>query len=66
MNQDVKTSALPEHILYLCTCVAWAAKGDLQRLETAVVQALDRSVTVNELKGAFAQLYRLNAYHRYG
>ena len=59
---ETNLSALTERILYLCAC---AAKGDLQRLETAVAQALDRSVTVNELKDAFAQLYRLNAHHRY-
>jgi len=57
MNQDVKTSALPERILYLCTCVAWAAKGDLQCLEKAVPQALARSVTVNELNDAQDSTY---------
>ena len=56
-NMETNPSAIPERILYLCTCVAWAAKGDLQRLETAVAQALDRSVTVNELNDAQDSTY---------
>ena len=51
---ETTTSALPERILYLCACVAWAAKGDLQHLATAIPQALDHGVTINELKDAFA------------
>ena len=64
MNQDVKTSALPERILHLCTCVTWAAKGDLEHLETAIPQALDHGVTINELKDAFAQLYAYAGFPR--
>ena len=64
MNQDVKTSALPERILYLCTCVAWAAKGNLEHLATAVPQALDHGVTINELKDALAQLYAYAGFPR--
>ena len=63
-NMETTTSALPERILYLCTCVAWAAKGDLQHLETAVPQALDHGVTINELKDAFAQLYAYAGFPR--
>ena len=58
------TSALPERILYLCACAAWAAKGDLEHLETAVPQALDHGVTINELKDAFAQLYAYAGFPR--
>lgn len=43
---ETTTSALPERVLYLCACVAWAAKGDLEHLETAVPQALDHGVTI--------------------
>ena len=50
--------------MYLCTCVAWAAKGDLEHLETAVPQALDHGVTINELKDAFAQLYAYAGFPR--
>ena len=58
------TSALPERILYLCTCAAWAAKGDLEHLATALPQALDHGVTINELKDAFAQLYAYAGFPR--
>ena len=61
---ETTTSALPERVLYLCTCVAWAAKGDLEHLEKAVPQALDHGVTINELKDAFAQLYAYAGFPR--
>ena len=63
-HMETTTSALPERILYLCACVAWAAKGDLEHLETAVPQALDHGVTINELKDAFAQLYAYAGFPR--
>jgi len=63
-HMETTTSALPERILYLCTCVAWAAKGDLEHLETAVPQTLDHGVTINELKDAFAQLYAYAGFPR--
>ncbi|MBQ4390768.1 MAG: hypothetical protein II827_01995 [Paludibacteraceae bacterium] len=47
---ETTISALPERVLYLCACAAWAAKGDLEHLETAIPQALDHGVTINELK----------------
>ena len=61
---EITTSALPERILYLCACAAWAAKGDLEHLETAIPQALDHGVTINELKDAFAQLYAYAGFPR--
>ena len=61
---ETTTSALSERVLYLCACVAWAAKGDLEHLETAVPQALDHGVTINELKDAFAQLYAYAGFPR--
>ena len=63
-NMETNPSALPESILYLCTCAAWAAKGDLEHLETAVPQALDHGVTINEMKDAFAQLYAYAGFPR--
>ena len=63
-HMETTTSALPERILYLCACVAWAAKGDLEHLETSVPQALDHGVTINELKDAFAQLYAYAGFPR--
>ena len=61
---ETTTSALPERVLYLCACVAWAAKGDLEHLETAIPQALDHGVTINELKDAFSQLYAYAGFPR--
>ena len=63
-NMETTTSALPEHVLHLCACVAWAAKGDLQHLATAIPQALDHGITINELKDAFAQLYAYAGFPR--
>jgi len=63
-HMETTTSALPERILYLCACAAWAAKGDLEHLETVVPQALDHGVTINELKDAFAQLYAYAGFPR--
>ena len=63
-HMGTTTSALPERILYLCACAAWAAKGDLEHLETAVPQALDHGVTINALKDAFAQLYAYAGFPR--
>ena len=61
---ETTTSALPERILHLCACAAWAAKGDLEHLETAIPQTLDHGVTINELKDAFAQLYAYAGFPR--
>lgn len=61
---EITTSALPERVLYLCACAAWAAKGDLEHLATAIPQALDHGVTINELKDAFAQLYAYAGFPR--
>ena len=63
-HMETTTSALPERVLYLCACAAWAAKGDLEHLETAIPQALDHGVTINELKDAFAQLYAYAGFPR--
>ena len=50
-NMGTTTSALLEHVLYLCACAAWAAKGDLDGVmpqfeghkECAVFMATSRS-----------------------
>ena len=63
-NMETNPSALQERILYLCACAAWAAKGELEHLGTAIPQALDHGVTINELKDAFAQLYAYAGFPR--
>jgi len=48
----------------LAACAALEAQGDLVRLEIAVTDALDKGVTVNELKEAFSQLYAYTGFPR--
>lgn len=55
---------LSERTLLLCACAAWEAIGDLKRLRTAVTTALDKGVTINEIKDAFAQLYAYTGFPR--
>ena len=51
-------------MLLLCGCASLEAKGDLQRLDLAIREALDNNVSVNELKDAFAQLYAYTGFPR--
>ena len=48
----------------LAACACLMAQGDLVRLEPAVHMALDKGVTVNELKEAFSQLYAYTGFPR--
>ena len=48
----------------LAVCACLMAQGDLERLEPAVHSALDKGVTVNELKEAFSQLYAYTGFPR--
>ena len=41
----------------LAACACLMAQGNTERLEPAVRSALDKGVTINELKEAFSQLY---------
>lgn len=60
----METKTLSRRMLLLCACAALEARGDLQRLDTAVREALDGGVSVNELKDAFAQLYAYTGFPR--
>lgn len=51
-------------MLLLCGCASLEAKGDLQRLDLAIREALAGGVSVNELKDAFAQLYAYTGFPR--
>ena len=53
-----------QRMLLLCACSALEARGDLMRLDSAIRQALDGGVTVNELKDAFSQLYAYTGFPR--
>lgn len=59
-NNDVLT---PRQ-LALAECACLEARGDMERLDTAVRKALDSGVSVNELKEAFSQLYAYTGFPR--
>lgn len=48
----------------LATIAALEAQGDLVRLEPAIREALDKGVTINEIKEAFSQLYAYTGFPR--
>ena len=60
----VNSQTLTERQQGLAACACLMAQGDLERLEPAVRQALDKGVTVNELKEAFSQLYAYTGFPR--
>ena len=64
MMTTVNTQTLTERQKGLATCACLMAQGDLVRLEPAVHMALDKGVTVNELKEAFSQLYAYTGFPR--
>lgn len=60
----MNTTILPQRMLLICACAALEAKGDLERLSTAIGEALDGGVSINQLKDAFAQLYAYTGFPR--
>jgi alkylhydroperoxidase/carboxymuconolactone decarboxylase family protein YurZ len=60
----MKEEILSQRMLLLCGCASLEAKGDLQRLDLAIREALAGGVSVNELKDAFAQLYAYTGFPR--
>lgn len=60
----MKEEILSQRMLLLCACAALEARGDLQRLDAAIRDALDGGVSVNELKDAFAGLYAYTGFPR--
>jgi len=60
----VNGQTLTERQKGLAACACLMAQGDLVRLEPAVRQALDKGVTINELKEAFSQLYAYTGFPR--
>ena len=47
----------------LSACACLMAQGDLERLEPTVRMALNKGVTINELKEAFSQLLPTQDFH---
>ncbi len=64
MMTTVNSQTLTERQKGLAACACLMAQGDLVRLEPAVHMALDKGVTVNELKEAFSQLYAYTGFPR--
>ena len=60
----METALLPKPMLLLCACAALEARGDLQNLSSAVHEALDAGVSINQMKDAFAQLYAYTGFPR--
>ena len=64
MMTTIEAQTLTERQKGLAACACLMAQGDLVRLEPAVRMALDKGVTVNELKEAFSQLYAYTGFPR--
>ncbi|WP_073228257.1 carboxymuconolactone decarboxylase family protein [Fibrobacter sp. UWEL] len=64
ISMTTMAQALTERQKALAACAALEAQGDLVRLETAVTNALDKGVTINELKESFSQLYAYTGFPR--
>lgn len=63
-NHKMETKYLSARQLHLATLASLEAQGDMTRLETAVAEALEAKVTVNEIKEAFSQLYAYTGFPR--
>ena len=60
----ISSQTLTERQKGLAACACLMAQGNLERLEPAVRMALDKGVTINELKEAFSQLYAYTGFPR--
>ena len=60
----IDAQTLTERQKGLAACACLMAQGDMERLEPAVRMALDKGVTINELKEAFSQLYAYTGFPR--
>ena len=64
MMATADAQTLTERQRGLAACACLMAQGDMNRLEPAVRMALDKGVTINELKEAFSQLYAYTGFPR--
>ena len=60
----IDAQTLTERQQGLAACACLMAQGDMERLEPAVRMALDKGITINELKEAFSQLYAYTGFPR--
>ena len=64
MSVNIQAQHLNARQQHIATVAALEAQGDLERLEPAVVEALNNGVTINELKEVFSQLYAYTGFPR--
>ena len=64
MCTTVTAQSLTERQKHLATLAALEAQGDTNRLNTALISALDSGITINEIKEAFSQLYAYTGFPR--
>jgi len=62
--QTVNTQALSPKQQSIVTISAFTAKGDLEKLKTALDESLDAGLTVNEIKEILVQLYAYTGFPR--
>ena len=60
----IDAQTLTERQKGLAACACLMAQGDLERLEPTMRMALNKGVTINELKEAFSQLYAYTGFPR--
>lgn len=62
--QTVKNEGLNVKQQGIVTIAAFTAKGDLQRLKTALNEGLDAGLTINEIKEVLVQMYAYAGFPR--
>ena len=62
--ETADAQTLTERQKGLAACACLMAQGDMNRLEPTVRMALNKGVTINELKEAFSQLYAYTGFPR--
>lgn len=60
----VKPQSLTSRQQYLGTIAALEALGDMERLNSALKNALDGELTINEIKEVFSHLYAYTGFPR--
>ena len=62
--QTVNTQALSAKQQSIVTIAAFTAKGDLEKLKTALNEGLDAGLTINEIKEILVQMYAYTGFPR--
>ena len=62
--QTMKSGGLNAKQEKIVTIAAFTAKGDLQKLKTALNEGLDASLTINEIKEVLVQMYAYAGFPR--